>query len=133
MRTDLVSLVGAGSPVERLRCLLLLRFGASTLGRMVNQETTPPITRMAAQIIIAIRKASSKVAGSAYSSPCSPTTTGSAATASREPARATALLTPLAMPACSSGAAASTVAVSGAIISESPSPNTIAPGRTSRR
>ena len=51
---------------------------------------------------------------------CSPTATGSAATASSEPARATALLTPLAMPACSSGAAASTVAVSGATISAEP-------------
>ena len=56
---------------------------------------------------------------------CSPTATGSAATASSAPARATALLTPLAMPACSSGAAASTVAVSGATISASPRPNTI--------
>ena len=128
MRTDTLSLVGAAAPVERLGYRLRL---LSTLGRIVNHDTTPPITRITAQIIIAIRKASSKVAGSAYSSPCSPTTTGRAATASREPARATALLTPLAMPACSSGAAASTVAVSGAIINESPSPNTIAPGRTS--
>ena len=99
---------------------------------MVSHETTPPAASSTAQIMMAMRYAASKATGSAYSAPCSPTTTGSAATASSAPARATALLTPLAMPACSSGAAASTVAVSGATISESPSPNTIAPGRTSR-
>ena len=63
--------------------------------------------------------------------PVRPTAAGSAATASSEPARATALLTPLAMPAWSSGAAASTVEVSGATITARPSPKTVSPGSTS--
>ncbi|NUS44275.1 MAG: hypothetical protein HOQ24_11380, partial [Mycobacteriaceae bacterium] len=47
--------------------------------------------------------------------------------------RATALLTPLATPARRCSTAASTVAVSGATIAESPSPNTRAAGSTSMR
>ena len=64
--------------------------------------------------------------------PPSPTAIGSAATARSEPARATALLMPLAMPALSSGAAAITVAVSGATIRARPRANTVSPGSTSR-
>ena len=60
-----------------------------------------------------------------------PATTGIAATASSCPVRATALLTPDATPACSSSTAPSAVAVSGATVSDRPSPNTTIPGNTS--
>ena len=68
---------------------------------MVTHETRPPSTSSTAQASIAERYAGSRASGSAYSLPARPTATGSAATASSDPARATALLTPLAMPACS--------------------------------
>ena len=61
-----------------------------------------------------------------------PATTGIAATASSCPVRATALLTPEAMPACSSSTAPSAVAVSGATVSDRPRPNTTMPGRIRR-
>ena len=104
---------------------------SSTWLRIVSQDTTPPATSSTAQISMAVPYAASNTAGSAYSSPPRPTATGSAATASSVPERATALLTPLAMPACSSGAAARTVAVSGATISDRPRPKSVAPGSTS--
>ncbi len=55
---------------------------------------------------------------------------GRAPTDRRDPARATALLMPLATPAYRSGAAARTVAVSGATSVARPSENTVMPGRT---
>src|SRR3569623_1680727 len=97
---------------------------------MVNHEIRPPTASRAAQISIAFEYAASKATGSAYWSPESTTATGNAATASSEPARATALLTPLAMPVRSSGAAARTVAVSGATIRASPCPNSVTGGST---
>ena len=59
------------------------------------------------------------------------TTAPSAATASRLATRAIALLTPEAMPALCSSASASTVAVSGATVAESPSENNNNAGSTS--
>ena len=56
---------------------------------------------------------------------------GSTATASRPAARAMALLTPEAMPACRASAAARTVVVSGATMNARPSPKTVTAGRTS--
>ncbi|MYW76454.1 hypothetical protein, partial [Pseudonocardia sp. SID8383] len=53
-------------------------------------------------------------AGSAGASPRIPAIAGTAATASRPAARAIALLTPDATPACRSAAASSTAVVSGA-------------------
>ena len=60
-----------------------------------------------------------------------PAIPGMIATASSPAARATALLTPDADPANRSGAASSTVAVSGETVSVSPRPNTIIAGSTS--
>ena len=60
------------------------------LGQIVNHYQDPAD---------AARYASVMVAGSSYSVPDSPTSAGSAATASSEPVRATALLIPLARPA----------------------------------
>src|SRR6266511_1627358 len=65
--------------------------------------------------------------------PAMPAATGRVATASSPAARATALLTAEATPACSALAAASTVAVSGATVSDRPRANTSTPGRTSTR
>ena len=62
---------------------------------------------------------------------CAATTAPIAATASRPATRAIALLMPEAMPALDSSASASTVAVSGATVSESPSENTSSAGRRS--
>ena len=61
----------------------------------------------------------------------SPAAAGSTDTAIRPAARATSLLTAEAMPACSSGAAASAVAVSGATVTVRPKPNTTTAGNTS--
>ena len=61
---------------------------------------------------------------------CAAHTAPTAATASSPATRATALFTPEAMPEWWGGAPASTVAVSGATVSESPSPNTSTPGST---
>ena len=58
-----------------------------------------------------------------------PASAGSAATAMRPAARATALFTADATPTFSMGAAASTVAVSGATVSDSPKENTTMAGR----
>ncbi len=55
------------------------------------------------------------------------------AIASSVATRAIWLLTPLATPAWCCGTALSTVFVSGATVADSPSPNTITPGRTSVR
>ena len=82
---------------------------------------------------MASRYAGSSSAGSAYAAPSSPTTSGSTAMASRPATRATALLTPLAMPACRSGAAASTVAVNGATVNDRPRPNSDTGGSTSAK
>src|SRR4051795_2332740 len=62
-----------------------------------------------------------------------PATSGTAATASSPAARATVLLTPLAMPACRTSTAPSTVAVNGATVSASPRPSPMVPGRMSVR
>ena len=62
-----------------------------------------------------------------------PATAGISATASRPAARAIALLTPEAMPTWRSSAASSTVAVSGATVPASPSPNSATAGRTSTK
>src|SRR5215218_2449543 len=59
-----------------------------------------------------------------------PATSGTAATASKPPTRATALLTPDATPECCASAAASTVAVKGATVNASPPPNTNTAGST---
>ena len=59
-----------------------------------------------------------------------PLSAGSTATATRPPIRATSLLTAEARPACSSGAADSAVAVSGATVMASPSPKTSTAGST---
>ena len=61
----------------------------------------------------------------------SPAAAGSTATAMREAARATSLLTADAIPACSAGTAASTVEVSGATLMARPRPNTTTAGSTS--
>ena len=63
--------------------------------------------------------------------PVSPAIGGTTATASSPALRATALLTPDAAPACSVGAAASTVEVSGATSVVIPSPKTTTAGSTS--
>ena len=62
---------------------------------------------------------------------CAAITAPSAATPSSPAARAIALLTPEAMPAFSSSASASTVAVSGATVADSPSENTSSAGSSS--
>ncbi|MEY2514043.1 MAG: hypothetical protein QOJ89_1401 [bacterium] len=62
---------------------------------------------------------------------CAASTAPSAATPSSPAARAIALLTPEAMPACSSSASASTVAVSGATVAERPIENSSSAGRRS--
>src|SRR5690606_23264841 len=84
----------------------------------------------AALTSIARRNPASNTAGSWKASPVSPASGGSAATASSVPLRATALFTPLAVPAYRSSALASTVEVSGATTADSPSPNTVTAGRT---
>src|SRR6266567_2585143 len=91
---------------------------------------TAPTTARPAQISRADRQLAVSATGLAYPAPDSPTTAGSTATASRLPVRATALFTPDATPANRSGAAASTVAVTGATIADRPRPNTSTPGST---
>ncbi len=59
-----------------------------------------------------------------------PASAGSTATAIRPAARATSLLTAEATPACSGGAAASAVEVSGATMMATPKPKTTAAGST---
>ena len=70
-----------------------------------------------------------------FSSPanCAAITAPIAATPSRPAARAIALLIPEAIPACSSSASASTVAVSGATVADRPSENTSSAGSSSVR
>ena len=63
----------------------------------------------------------------------SPAAAGSTATAMRPAALETSLLTAEAIPAFSAGAAASTVAVSGATLMARPKPNTSTAGKTSLR
>jgi len=62
-----------------------------------------------------------------------PASAGSTATASRPPNRATSLLTADAIPECSAGAELIAVAVSGATVIASPSPNTMMAGSTYTR
>jgi hypothetical protein len=62
-----------------------------------------------------------------------PASAGSTATAIRPAARATSLLTAEATPAWSAGAADSAVAVSGATMIDTPSPNTRTAGSTSEK
>ena len=62
-----------------------------------------------------------------------PASAGSTATAISPAARATSLLTAEATPACSAGAAARAVAVSGATMIATPSPNTTTAGSTTVR
>ena len=81
---------------------------------------------------IACAYAVSNAAGSSYSRPRQADRRRQRGDRSSEPARATALLTPLAMPARSSGAAARTVAVSGATISARPSAEDVTPAEARR-
>ena len=59
-----------------------------------------------------------------------PAAAGSTATAISPAVLATSLLTADAIPACSAGAAARTVEVSGATVTAAPRPNTRTPGST---
>ena len=105
----------------------------STSLRMVSSESTAARTSKPALARMASRKPCRNTAGCACASPVRPASGGIAATNSSDAARATALLTPLAMPACRTSADASTVAVSGATTAHSPSPNTTIAGSTSAR
>src|SRR6266542_2609352 len=79
--------------------------------RIVRNASTPPAATSAAEIQAAIRKPPANTPGSSASAP------------------ATVLLTAEAIPACSSLAAASTVEVSGATVSDRPRANTSTAGR----
>src|SRR5207253_4886070 len=103
---------------------------ATTL-RTVSHATTLPTTHKPAQMRIAAATRSVNTAGASVVSRW--TTAGSTATESRPARRAAALLTPDAMPISSASTAANTAAVSGATVSERPSPNTIAAGSTEVR
>src|SRR4051794_34758516 len=97
--------------------------GACPRTRLSTQKAIkPPSTAAIAQISSAICQPAVNAAGSAYFSPVMPAAAGSTATASSDPVLATALFTPEATPACRSGAAASTVAVTGATAITRPRP-----------
>src|SRR5215216_6523748 len=101
--------------------------------RMASHDSRPPAAQRAAAMVMAVRNPAAKRAGSRASAPEMPAATGSTATASSPAVRATSLLTAEAIPACSAGAAASTVEVSGATVRTSPSPYTSDAGRMSTR
>ena len=79
--------------------------------RIVKNDSTAPLAASAALARIAIRKPCRNTSGCDWASPVRPASGGIAATNNSDAARATALLTPLAGPACRTSAIASTVAV----------------------
>src|SRR5215467_1336743 len=105
----------------------------SASSRIVKNDSTAPQATSAALARIAIRKPCRNTSGCDWASPVRPASGGIAATNSSDAARATALLTPLATPACRTSAVASTVAVSGATTADKPSANTTTAGSTSVR
>src|SRR6266542_3279230 len=107
------------------------RMFQEVLQRAIERGEARPdaIETLAAEIQAAIRKPPANTPGSSASAPAMPATTGRVATASSPAARATVLLTAEAIPACSSLAAASTVEVSGATVSDRPRANTSTAGR----
>ena len=86
---------------------------------------------MAAEMSVAVLKPAENWSRCRYAAPVRPATGGRIATASSPPARDTSLLTAEAMPTLLAGAAASTVAVSGATLMARPNPKTTTAGRTS--
>src|SRR3954447_15605008 len=97
---------------------------------MVSQASTPPATATHAVMIMAVWNAEVSACGFVYASLDRPAARGSTATAISDAVRATALLMPDATPAWLAGAAASTVAVTGATTNTSPIPNTTTAGST---
>src|SRR6516164_6082873 len=104
-----------------------------TSSRIVKNDSTAPQATGTALARIAIRKPCRNTSGCDCALPVRPASGGIAATNSSDPARATALLTPLATPACRTSAVASTVAVSGATTADKPSANTTTAGSTTVR
>src|SRR5262249_26237649 len=88
-----------GAPTGQLTLHSGLTAGSarSTSLRMVSSESTAPSTSKPALVRIASWKPCRNIAGCACASPVSPASGGIAATNSSDAARATALLTPLAM------------------------------------
>ena len=96
---------------------------------MVNAEITPPSAHTPPARIMAVRKPALKAAGRAKLAVVRPAAAGRTATAISPAARATALFTAEARPACATGAAARTVAVSGDTVRARPSAKTVMAGR----
>src|SRR6202008_706183 len=101
----------------------------STPLSMVTADSTAAAASRLAQITMAVRKLEFIAMGSRYAAPVSPTASGSPATAISPAARATALLTPLAVPAWRTSALARTVAVRGATVADRPRPKNSTAGK----
>ena len=99
--------------------------------RMVAKASTPPAASPAAAIHIACSNPAEKSVTLEYEALVIPAATGNTATAINCAVLATSLFTAEATPACSAGAAASTVAVSGATVALRPSAKTVTAGRMS--
>src|SRR5215831_298365 len=112
---------GAGAPAGR---------GTRAGLVIVNAASRPPATHVAPEMSTAVRKPAASASGCRYTVPVMPASAGSTATASRPPNRATSLLTAEAIPESSAGAELIAVAVSGATVIASPSPNTTTAGST---
>src|SRR3954468_4571117 len=97
---------------------------------MVSAATTDARTNAAAAMSTASGKPSLTAPEPPNVTPLIPAKAGNTATAINPPVRATSLLTAEATPECSAGAAASTVAVSGATITATPRPKTTIAGST---
>src|SRR5215216_5455728 len=124
LASDQAVLDGAGRPGGGALSGQLMGWssGSGSGLRMVSHDSSPPAAQRAAAMVIAVWNPAAKRAGSRASAPEMPAATGRTATASSPAVRATSLLTAEAIPACSAGAAASTVEVSGATVRLRPSP-----------
>src|SRR5262245_15489220 len=103
---------------------------SGSMRRIQIADTRPATTAKPALTQSTLPKPSSSVASSTASPAVNPATTGIAATATRLPVRATALLTPDAMPARCADTELSAVVVNGATVNVRPTANTRMPGNT---